>query len=438
MEKLNNKLLYLKEAIKHIFLRTSLVEYNFYAGMTQIRECFSVFWAILKREPLLNGSYISKYESVFAHYLGIRYAFSFATGRMGLYVILKALGLKKGDEIIIPAYTCVVVPNAIIYAGAKPVYVDIDPKTFNIDVAKIEEKITSKTKALYAQHTFGLMCNVEAICKIADKYKIPVIEDCCLALGAERNGKKAGTFGKVAYFSTDHSKVISTSSGGMVTTNDSSLAKRINTIYMKTPFCSKNISFKILFTLIIENILRNPCVYFWGRYLLQILLKCGLIYFFMDYYRTKKPANYPFPARLSNLQAMVGSLQLSLIEKIISHQRFIARQYDKIFCLYPEYFKRALREHIFQRYVFLVENPSIWEKSTRKYLELGIWFSSIAECRHHDFHEIFYNSGACPVAEEVSKHVINLPTHLKIKNPKIIINMVKKILQTEKLKHIRL
>lgn len=137
---------------------------------------------------------------------------------MSLYVILEALGIGSKDEIILPAFTCVVVPNAMIYHGIKPVYVDIEPDTYNIDVSKIKEKITPQTKAIYAQHTFGIPCNMDCIARIAKDHGLIVIEDCAHALGASLNGRKVGSLGHVAYFSTDHSKVISTSTGGMITT----------------------------------------------------------------------------------------------------------------------------------------------------------------------------------------------------------------------------
>lgn len=415
--------------LEHIFFRRRFFEYNFYAGTTNFKESLSIIKALLRGESLQDGIYISSYEKVFRDYLGVKYSFSFATGRMGLYVILKALNLQKGDEIIIPAYTCVVVVNAIIYAGGKPVYVDIDPKTFNIDVTRIEEKITSRTKALYAQHTFGLICNIEAIKNIASKYNLPVIEDCCIALGAEIDGKKAGTFGTVAYFSTDHSKVISTSSGGMVVTNDDLLAERISQQYRQTPFCSKKLILKMLFTFIMEDILRSPSVYFWGKYLLSFFSKLDRLFFFTDYYSISKPTNYPFPARLSNLQAMIGLDQLKLLERIIIHHRETARKYDEKLNIYSDYFKENSRKHIFLRYVFLVENPSAWKKVTEKYLEIESWFSSIVECRYNNLEEVFYIPGSCPKAEWVSKHTVNLPTHLKIKNPKRITEMIKKILK---------
>lgn len=122
--------------VKHVFLRKHLEYYDFFSGTTSWRDCLSISQSLTDGDPLQDGQYIRDYEKVAARYHGVRYAFSFASGRMALYTILEALGIGEGDEVIVPAYTCVVVPNAIIYRGATPVYVDINPATFNIDQVK--------------------------------------------------------------------------------------------------------------------------------------------------------------------------------------------------------------------------------------------------------------------------------------------------------------
>ena len=212
----------------------------------------------------MDGPEIAEYEKCFAAATGSRYAFSFASGRMSLYVILEALGIGPGDEIILPAFTCVAVPNAMIYRGVKPVYVDIEAVTYNIDVSKIEEKISLRTKAIYAQHTFGIVCDMEGISGIAEKRGLYVIEDCAHALGASLNGRMAGSLGHVAYFSTDHSKVISTSTGGMVTTSDPEIAAKICEAQRSTPFLNPKSIRAVLWTFIIEYVLISPAAGFSG------------------------------------------------------------------------------------------------------------------------------------------------------------------------------
>ena len=118
-----------------------------------------------------------------------------------MYAILKALDVGDGDEVILPGYTCVMDVNPIKYLGAKPVYVDIDPITYNLDVSLLEETITPQTKVIVAQHTYGYPCEMDAIMAIAARHDLPVVEDCCLALGSKYKGKTCGTFGAAAYWS---------------------------------------------------------------------------------------------------------------------------------------------------------------------------------------------------------------------------------------------
>ena len=140
----------------------------------------------------------NNFEEAFAQWFNANKALAFWKGRVALYAVLKAMGIAPGDEVILPGYTCVMDVNPIKYLGAKPVYVDIEPDTFNINVKLMEEKITRNTKAIIAQHTYGFPCEMDAIMSIAEKNSIQVIEDCCLSLGSEYKGKMVGIFGKAA------------------------------------------------------------------------------------------------------------------------------------------------------------------------------------------------------------------------------------------------
>jgi perosamine synthetase len=131
---------------------------------------------------------IINFENMFAHRFNVSHAFAFWKARVALYAILKSLGVSCGDEVILPGYTCVVDVNPIKYLGAKPVYVDIEPNTFNMNPALLESNITPKTKIIVAQHTYGYPCDMDAIMAIAAKRGIVVIEDCCLSFGSTYKG----------------------------------------------------------------------------------------------------------------------------------------------------------------------------------------------------------------------------------------------------------
>ena len=146
--------------------------------------------------------------------------FLYWKGRVALYVFLKSLDLKEGDEVIVPAFTCVVVPNAIIYAGLKPVYVDISSQTYNMDISLVEKAISNRTRVILIQNTFGLSSNIEDMCLLAKKYNLYTIEDCTHGFGGFYNGKPNGSFCDAAFYSTQWNKPFSTGIGGFLVLNN--------------------------------------------------------------------------------------------------------------------------------------------------------------------------------------------------------------------------
>ncbi len=179
---------------------------------------------VLKSPNLSLGPKLPEFEQAFADYIGVRRAVAVNSGTSGLYLCMLAMGIGKGDEVITTPFTFIATSNVIIMAGAKPVFVDIDPATLNIDVSKVESKITKKTKAIIPVEVFGSPAGFDKICQIADKHKLIVLEDSCEALGSALNGKKAGTFGQMSTFAFYPNKQITTGEGGMILTDDDGLA----------------------------------------------------------------------------------------------------------------------------------------------------------------------------------------------------------------------
>lgn len=171
------------------------------------------------------GRYVSQFEENFAKFLGVKYAVAVSNGTTALHLAILSLGIGQGDEVIVPAFTMAATWLAVIHAGAKPVFVDCEPDTYNIDPALIEAKITKKTKAIIPVHIYGHPAEMDAILKIAKKHKLFVIEDAAEAHGAEYKGKKCGSLGDINCFSFYANKIITTGEGGMVVTNDENLAK---------------------------------------------------------------------------------------------------------------------------------------------------------------------------------------------------------------------
>ena len=173
-----------------------------------------------------SGKYVTEFENKFAEYCECKYGVAVCNGTIALHLALVSLGIGKGDEVILPTFTMIASAFAVCYTGATPVFVDADKDTFNIDVKKIEEKISPRTKAIMPVHIFGKLCDMDAICAIAKKYNLYVVEDAAEAHGAQYKGKKAGSFSDIAAFSFFANKNITTGEGGMVVTNDEEIYKR--------------------------------------------------------------------------------------------------------------------------------------------------------------------------------------------------------------------
>ncbi len=173
-----------------------------------------------------SGSYVNKFEEAFSAYCGVKYGVAVCNGTVAIHLALAALGIGKGDEVIIPSFTMIATAFAVCYTGAVPVFVDADKDTFNIDVKKIEEKITAKTKAIIPVHIFGNPCDMDAICSVAKKHNLYIVEDAAEAHGAEFAGKKAGSFSDIASFSFFANKNLTTGEGGMVVTDNEDYYKR--------------------------------------------------------------------------------------------------------------------------------------------------------------------------------------------------------------------
>lgn len=169
------------------------------------------------------GKYVTAFEQEFANYCGCKYGVAVCNGTVALHLALVALGIGKGDEVIIPSFTMIASAFAVCYTGAVPIFVDADKETWNIDVTKIEAKITSRTKAIMPVHIFGLMCDMNAITSIATKHNLYIVEDAAEAHGAEYFGAKSGSFSQIAAFSFFANKNITTGEGGMVVTNDEAI-----------------------------------------------------------------------------------------------------------------------------------------------------------------------------------------------------------------------
>ncbi len=191
-------------------------------------EIMQVVARVLPTGKYTLGPELAAFEAEFAHMAGTQFAIGISSGTAALHLGLLACGIQAGDEVITVPNTYIATIFAISYCGATPVFVDVEPRTFNIDVSQIEAKITPRTKAILPVHLYGQIANIEAVVEIARKYKLRVIEDCAHTHGATRNGKHAGSFGDVGCFSFYPTKVMGAfGDGGLCITSDPAINERI-------------------------------------------------------------------------------------------------------------------------------------------------------------------------------------------------------------------
>jgi dTDP-4-amino-4,6-dideoxygalactose transaminase len=184
---------------------------------------------VLESGILAMGPRVAEFEEAFAKICDTRYAIATSNGTTALHIALLAHGIGPSDEVITTPFTFIASANSILFVGATPVFVDIDPRTFNIDVAQVEAAITPRTKAILPIHLYGLCCDMDALMSIGGKHHLVIIEDACQSHGATYQGKKAGSFG-TGTFSFYPTKNITSAEGGMITTNDEQIAEKCKVI----------------------------------------------------------------------------------------------------------------------------------------------------------------------------------------------------------------
>ena len=263
---------------------------------------------------------IKIYEKNFSKLIGRGRAVAYASGRMGLFEILNYLNISKNDEVIVNAGTCSVVINAILKVGGKPIFSDVDIKTYGSSAKSISQKINNNTKLIIAQHSFGIPCEIQKIKEILNKKKIFLLEDCALSLGSKVNKKILGNFGEASLFSTDHTKPINTFSGGIIYSNKKKLIKYLLARKQKIKNFSirkkKNILNYIFFRnnfLSTNSLLKKIYLNFYNKIRIKFFKKNP--YLDCDYYSKSSNGDYPYPCKFPTFLAYIGILEIKRWKK---------------------------------------------------------------------------------------------------------------------------
>lgn len=328
---------------------------------------------VLRSGVLSMGPKVEAFEKKFAEFVGTKYAVGVSSGTAGLHLALIAAGITEGDEVITSPFSFIASSNAILYVGATPVFVDIDPVTYNMDPAKIESAITPKTKAILVVHIFGQSADMSPILRLAKKYKLKIIEDACESIGATYRGKKTGTFGESGVFAFYPNKQMTTGEGGMLVTNN-----------RKVYECARS--------------LRNQ-----GR---------GADMNWLDH----EQLGYNY--RLDEMSAALGFAQLGKIDFLLSERRKIAKWYtthlSSVASLVQVPAVLPRNGHTWFVYVVVVKKgnrDSIMKKlhtagiSTKPYLPSIHLFSFYRK-------QFGFSRGNFPVSEAVSSRAISLPFYI--------------------------
>lgn len=329
-----------------------------------LMECIDTGWVSA------NGRFVTEFEKKFAEFCGCKYALSCSNGTVSLHLILAAMGIGPGDEVIMPTLTYIATANSVRYCGATPVFVDSEEKTFNMDPAKIEEKITEHTKAIMPVHLYGMTANMPAIMDIANKHNIAVIEDAAEAHGAECNGKKAGQFGLAASFSFFGNKIITSGEGGMVVTNDEQLYNRMK------------------------------------------LLKGQAVSPEKKYWHIDIGYNY----RMTNMQAAIGLGQLEKVDWHIAQRKRVAELYKKYLGGYNNIIHMQEEPEGFKS-VYWMNNAILTDEVTRERDDIMVDMEKCGIEMRPVFYPMhvmppYYDADASfPVAEKIAARGISLPSH---------------------------
>lgn len=389
--------------------------------------------ALRDKQHYQTGEHTAEFEKEFAALFGVKkdLVASVNSGRSALLGLLHAFGIGKGDEVALQAFTCNAVPNPVLWLGAKPLYIDVDEHTLNMDPESLVNRITPRTKALIIQHSFGLPAPMDELMQIARKHKLIVIEDCAHALGATYKGKLTGTFGDAAFFSFGRDKVISCVYGGMALFARATpeVKGRFLQWHQALPYPSEHwVTQQLRHPLTMRTLLpyynRPFANYGIGKFLLQ--LSQATSYLSKAVHWKEKQGQKPdyFPARLPNALAWLALVQFRRLATFNDHRKKLADFY--MGRLGEGYIPQAATAgRIYLR--FPVRHPRAHQciaKARKSGMLLGDWYSSVIAPDDTDLTKMRYHQGSCPVAEMVSRETLNLPT-----NPNLSLQDAKRVVE---------
>jgi perosamine synthetase len=338
----------------------------------------------------------------------------FWRGRVALYAILRALGIGRGDDVLVPAFTCVAVPNAVLYTGATPVYVDIDERTYTPDPAAVAGTISRRTRAVVAQNAFGLSADLDALAAAVRGSGAAMIDDCTHGLGGTYKGRANGVAADAAFYSTQWSKPVSTGLGGIAVTTDPDLARRMAAQERAAAEPRRRDRALLAGLLLARERIATPRTLRAGRAVYRAASHAGAVPGSSSRGELEGPVMPDdFVARMSALQARLAARRVPTLAARVRRRRAVARRYSEWLTAHG---RTAAHEpgyacHGFLRYPLRVrERDTFVADAARRGVPLGDWFSSPLYPIADGLEAWGYRRGQCPVAERVAADIVNLPT----------------------------
>lgn len=353
---------------------------------------------VIRSGWLTQGPKVKEFEERFAEYIGVKYGVTVSSCTTALHLALLISGVVPGDEVIVPSLSFIATANAVVYLGAIPVFVDINPDTCNMDPPKIEASITSKTKVIMPVHQMGLPADLDSIKSIANKYNIKVVEDAACAIGSEYKGKKIGRHNNIACFSFHPRKIITTGEGGMITTDDLVIADRLRLLRHQG--------------MSVSDIERHVA----GRVIIEEYPEVGYNY------------------RMTDMQAAIGISQLKKLPFIIEKRRKIADFYNKELSKIRHIKVPKVQDYAYHNYqsywIELLESaPVSRDILMQRLLEKGISTRRGIMAIHLELPYRKYNV-SLPETERITKNTILLPLYpsMTVEEQEYVVRCIKEIL----------
>jgi dTDP-4-amino-4,6-dideoxygalactose transaminase len=390
---------------------------SLYYSSIGIKECLVLMKGLFCTPFLEKKLIISNLHDIIENRYKDSSAFSYSSARGAMASFLSSIGLKKNDEVIISAFTCLAVPTAVIAGGGKPVYCDIDPKSLNSTVRSIESAITSKTKVIVIQHTLGSVASVEAIVEMAKQKRIITIEDCALSIASKHKNKEIGITADAAIFSMELSKSISVGWGGILLLNNSKFKSQLIKKYSCTPNLSRLKTLRMSIQALITGFCYQRSIFSMGKYFVAIGFKTGIFKGSTPESENKGVFLHDFISVLSSPQAYLATHQWRKLDKVAKVCEENARAimetitelgYIGLGNLGSDYYSVAPRVSI-----LVAKRDEAISFFLSHGIEAGSWFNGPLQPLPNE--DVFnYDRSNFPLAIFVADHILNIPCHYRI------------------------